>query len=359
MYNLTQLGLKHVQHAFVEKLYLTTGFDITKPITFYAIINERCNLKCQHCDYWRLEQYQEELSTEQWQKSLLSIRQLVGRYSINFSGGEPFLRKDMIDILRFCHEHGIQSGVTTNGSTLTENNAKKLVAAHPFNVNISCDAPNREVHDVFRGVPGSFDKLSQGIEFLFKEKSTQRVKFPIIIKTTINALNLHLLEEQVEWVQKIGANAVSFQPLEHWTPETHSHLWIGTELWPQLKEVVDRLIEMKRRGASILNDENSLRMIVPYYRGEKTAKVTEKNMTCLTGLRNYFIRPNGDVQVCYHFPKVGNIRAQNARDIWRGIPGKEIRKATTRCNKSCLTTCLYQKSLKDKVKQAVKLLAKR
>lgn len=355
IYNLTQLGLKHVQQTFVENIYLTTGFDITRPITFYAIINERCNAKCQHCEYWRLEQYQEELSTEQWQNALLSIKQLVGHYSINFSGGEPFLRKDITDILSFCYQHNIQSGVTTNGSALNENNAKKLVAAHPFNVNISCDAPCPEVHDVFRGMPGSFDKLSQGIEFLIKEKTIQHVKFPILIKTTINSLNLHLLEELVEWVQKKGADAVSFQPLEHWTPETYSHLWIGEELWPQLEQVVERLIKMKHQGAPILNDEHSLRMIIPYYRQEK---ISEQNMTCLTGLRNYFIRPNGDVQICYHFPKVGNIKNQSANEIWRGHQGKAIREATIKCNKNCLTTCLYQRSLRDKVKQAVRYFIK-
>jgi len=357
LYKLSQLGFKHFQHVLVENVYLTTGFDMTRPVTFYAIINERCNVKCQHCGYWRLEHYNEELSTEQWQHTLLSLKSLVGSYSINFSGGEPFLRRDITDILSFCHQNGIYSGVTTNGAALTKSNVKKVVAAHPFNVNISCDGPNAEVHDEFRGMPGLFDKLVRGIELLHEEKEAQQVQFPIMIKSTISSFNLHLLEELVEWTQKMGADTISFQALERWTPETFDHLWINQDKWLQLEQVIEQLIKLKSQGAPILNDEKSLRLMLPYYREEPL--VNSAQTTCLTGLRNYFIRPNGDVQLCYYFPVVGNVKQQEAHEIWWGEESKKVRKETIKCRKNCLTVCLYQRNLREKVKQAVKLFVKK
>jgi len=350
--DLVRLGPKHVQHIFSEQLYLRTGIDITQPVTFYGIINERCNVKCQHCGYWRLEDYQQELSTQQWQNTLLNLKKLVGNFSINFSGGEPFLRSDMIDLLNFCHQQGIRSGVTTNGSTLTRNNVKKIVATHPFNINISCDAPNSEIHDEFRGFAGLFNKLNQGIIFLLEEKKLQHIEFPIVIKSTINALNLHLLEELVNWTQEIGATAIHFQPLERWTPETFDKLWIEKEHQPELERVINNLIDIKKKGAPILNDEHALSLMLPYFAEEKLSS----NQTCLTGLRNYFIRTNGDVQLCYLFPAIGNVKENTAQEIWFGKAAQETRKETIRCQKSCLSTCLYQRSLMSKFKHFIKLM---
>ena len=57
-----KLGFKHTKNATAETVYLKTGYDMTKPVTFYGLINERCNVKCRHCEYWRLKHYEEELT---------------------------------------------------------------------------------------------------------------------------------------------------------------------------------------------------------------------------------------------------------------------------------------------------------
>ena len=137
---LAGLGWKHAANLVSEEIYLKTDFDSTRPVTFYGIINERCNVKCRYCEYWKLKEYVEEMSNAEWQDALLSIKDFVGRFSINFSVGEPFLRKDFPDLLAWCHANGIKAGVTTNGSALNARVVARLVAARPFNVNISVDA---------------------------------------------------------------------------------------------------------------------------------------------------------------------------------------------------------------------------
>src|ERR671932_2907196 len=102
---LSRLAIKHTENAVAESVYRTTGYDITKPVTFYGIINEHCNVKCRQCEYWRLKHYKEEMTIEEWQNALLSIQEFVGEFSINFSGGGAPLQKRCFDPVRFC-PHG-------------------------------------------------------------------------------------------------------------------------------------------------------------------------------------------------------------------------------------------------------------
>src|SRR5262245_64167663 len=129
------------------------------------------------------------MTIEEWQRALESIKEFVGAFSINFSGGEPFIKPGFIDLLGWCNTNGISAGVTTNGSALTRRNAAAVVAANPFNLNISVDAPNAEVHDYLRGCSGLFDRLSNGIRYLLAERDRQGKKFPINVKPTANAKN--------------------------------------------------------------------------------------------------------------------------------------------------------------------------
>jgi MoaA/NifB/PqqE/SkfB family radical SAM enzyme len=350
---LTHLAFKHTINSFSEELYLRTGIDTTKPVTFYGLVNERCNVACRYCEYWRLPKYKDEMTIEQWQDALLSIKQFVGKFSISFSGGEPFIKPGFLDLMQFCHRNGILSGVTTNGSALNRKNAARLVDAHPFNLCVSCDAPCAEVHDYLRGYPGLFQKLSDGIKYVREERDRRGLSFPIIIKPTVNRKNYTYLPDMVEWCKQVGATAVNFQPMDLWTPETYDELWIEEGEHEALQQVADRMIALKRQGEPILNSELLISMLVPHFRKETAPPEV---MPCRVGLRDFFIRTNGDVEVCFFFPAIGNIKEQSAREIWYGPKAQEIRKQTVECDKLCLYTCLSQKTLGDKVKMGMTLL---
>ena len=350
---LSKLAVKHTQNAVAESVYRNTGYDTTKPVTFYGIINEHCNVKCRQCEYWRLKNYKNEMSIEEWKNALLSIKAFVGEFSINFSGGEPFIKKGFIDLLAFCGENGIHSGVTTNGSCMTKENAEKTVAARPFNVNFSVDAPYAELHDYLRGYPGLFAKLSNGIKYLREECDKQGVKFPITVKPTINKLNFRLLPDIVEWAEKMGVTTVNFQPVNRWTQETYEELWVEQEDQEEFAKVIERLIEMKKNGAPIMNSDEILRLMLPHFREEKAPA---ENMPCRVGLRNYWIETDGNVKLCNDFPVIGNVKNESARNIWYGEKAQKIRQQTLACGKLCLITCVSQKTLMDKVKMGLKLL---
>jgi MoaA/NifB/PqqE/SkfB family radical SAM enzyme len=353
MANLASLGVKHARTAVAEALYLQTGRDITRPVTFYGIVNEHCNVKCRYCEYWRLKHYATEMTIAEWRNALKGIKDWLGTFSINFSGGEPFIKPGFLDLLGWCKDNGIYAGVTTNGSALTERNAEKVVAAHPFNVNISVDAPTAELHDYLRGYPGLFKKLSSGIRFLVEKRQAAGTTFPIVIKPTINSRNFHVMPDMVEWAKSMGATCVSFQPVDRWTPETYEELWIEQSDLPRFEQVVERLIAMVRAREPILTPTHILALMPDHFREKKAPPDV---MPCRVGLRNFFIRTDGDVYVCVHgFPPIGNLKAQTAREIWYGEKAQQVRHDTVACEKLCLITCLSQKKFTDKVKMATRL----
>ena len=352
---LATMGLSHTRNAVAEAVYIKTGRDFTRPITFHALVNERCNCKCRHCEYWRQDEYVPEMSIEEWKSTLLSIKEFRGKFSINFSGGEPLMKKGFIELLQFCREHDILAGVTTNGALLNAKNVAAIVAARPFNINISFDSHIAEVHDYVRGMNGLFRKITEGITMLRQEQEKQGITFPIIVKPTVMSLNFRSLPEIVERAIGIGATAVNFQPLGRWTPETHNELWIEEKDWPELDRMMQKLIDMKRAGSPIMNSEEILGLMTASFR-EETA--SPENMPCRIGLQEFYIRPDGEVKLCFHFPGIGNTTKQSAKEIWTGAQALKIRKATIGCDKLCLLTCLSQKSLVNKFNQALTILSR-
>lgn len=349
---LGQLALKHTRNALAESLYFSTGLGAIRPVAIYGLVNQRCNARCRSCEFWRMKEYLPEITIGQWQQALLSLKDFVGRYAINLTGGEPFLKQGFVELLEFCRGHGISAGMTTNGSCFTAEVVRRVVAARPLNVNISVDAPYADLHDHLRGTPGLFARLSDGIGRLIAARSAQKASFPIVIKPTINAKNVHCLPEIVEWARRVGATSVNFQPLERWTPETYHELWIAEEQLGGLQRVVDQLLAMKHRGAPILNTEASLRLLPAHFRQEQAPR---QILPCRVGLRNYFIAPNGNVAVCGLFPPLGNVCRQTARQIWHGETARQVRRQTINCTRLCLSTCTSQKLLKDKIRMAWQL----
>ncbi len=353
--NLAQLAFKHMRNSLLEDAYLHTGIDKTRPIVVYGGINEICNYKCRYCEFWRLPNYMEEMSIEDWQNALISLKEYIGTYHIEFSGGEPFLKKGFVDLLEFCHKNGLKWGVTTNGSSLTDSIIKRVVAAQPFNLNISIDSHIAEVHDYARGIPGSFERITRQLKALIAARDAAGLSFPVIVKPTVHSQNLHLLTELPRWVQELGATAVNFQPIDRWTQETYDELWINADRMAELEAVVENLISQKQSGAPILNSLQTLKLWPSHFREEKAP---ESVGACRVGLRNYFIRPNGDVRVCWYFPPIGNVRKQSAREIWKSEVAQLRRHETTHCDRLCLFTCLSQKNIMDKVKMAFILMRK-
>ena len=348
------LAVRHIRNAAAEELYLATGADVTRPVSVYGIVNERCNYRCQYCEFWRMKAYKDEMSAAQWSAALDSLRDFLGRFHVEFSGGEPYIKAGFLDIIGHCAEAGIDWGVTTNGSAFSSDKViARTVAACPMNVNISIDGDTPELHDAARGVPGSLERLKRDIPRLLAARDAAGGTFALVIKPVVHKLNFRRLPEIVRFAKSLGATAVNFQPVDRWTPETYGPLWLDEADLAELDGVVEELLAMKREGWAILNSELTLRHWGLHFRG---GKAPAEAMPCRVGMRNYFIRPDGEVEMCWSFPSIGNVKTASARDIWYGPKAREVRAGTVSCEKLCLFTCLSQKTLKDKARMAADLL---
>jgi len=351
--SLIKLGWRHFNNTLAEEVFLKTGFDYTRPTTVHALLTKQCNSRCRYCEYWRQEKDEsaEEMTVEEWQQVLGGLKRFLGLYFIEFSGGEPLVKKGFLQICRFCSDQNIRFGITTNGLTLSEH-AGNIVEANPSNINISIDAPSAPVHDHLRGFQGAWDRSIKGLETLIRERDDHGLSFPIILKPTVNARNLELMPELVDWSGQYSKVHVYFQPIDHWTQETTEELWIGQNEMDSLRRIIDQLNEMKHAGKAIMNTESSMTLWPAHFLDQKAPPET---LPCRVGLHNFFILANGNIEVCWKFPPIGNAKTQDVKEIWYGPRAQEVRKQTTRCKQLCLFTCLSHKTLRDKIKLALRL----
>ena len=350
---LSHLAVTELTNAASERLYLHTGLDITKPVQFSGYVNQRCNIKCRYCNYWRLSHYEPEMAIGEWQQALFSLKQFVGRYLIAFSGGEPFIKPGFLDLLLWCREQRINTAVTTNGTALTKKNAKKVADAAVSQIHISADTPDIEVNDYLRGRAGLSKKLTTGIGYLREARDKSGQHFPIIVKSTITSGNFRQLPAMVKWARKVGATAVNFSPLHRATTECKDELWIKENELGELQDSIDRLLEMKIQGEPIINSIHTLRHIPEYFSGRRTAK---QRIHCHHVTRNFAIKPNGDVYLCFCQPPIGNVSKQSAKEIWYGKKAQYVRQEKIGCIRLRYRTPLSKRTFKEKVKTGLNIL---
>jgi MoaA/NifB/PqqE/SkfB family radical SAM enzyme len=346
---LARIAASEVDSLIREESYLYLGLDRTKPVRVQALVNERCNYRCLSCTYWRLPHYKEELTIEQWQDALRSLKDYIGRYTIFFLGGEPFLKHDFVRLLEFCHDERLDCGVVTNGSLIRGETIRRLIAAEPVTLDFSVDGPTPETHDKSRGVPGSLAAIERAICALREESARQGRRLPIRIKTVLHALNYRSMVDMAAWTVRVGASCVDIRPVWRWSPETYSELWIGTDQMAELSAVIAELIRQRRAGLPIVTSEDELRIIPDHFLRGETPPRTEQ---CRAGLRNYFIGPSGDVTVCGYFAPIGNVREQEARAIWQGDEARLRREQTAACSKGCASGCYTKRPLAEMIGRA-------
>ncbi len=152
-----------------------------KPVVVWNV-TRRCNLRCVHC-YSQSEDrgYSGELALDEG-KSLIDDLAGFGSPVILFSGGEPLIRPDILDLITYATQQGRRAVLSTNGTLITPTLAGKLKDIGLSYVGISLDGL-QETHDAFRGFPGTFARVMAAI------KNCQDVGLKVGLRFTINKRN--------------------------------------------------------------------------------------------------------------------------------------------------------------------------
>jgi len=176
-----------------------------KPVVVWNV-GQRCNLKCIHCYSQSKDiEYPNELTTKEAKAMLDDIAE-YGAPVILFSGGEPLMRTDLLELISYAKQKGLRAVISTNGTLITKEKAGELKKFGLSYVGISLDGL-KETNDRFRGVPGSFDAALEGI------RNCLSTGIKVGLRFTINKRNYRDIPGIFQLIEKENIPRVCFYHL--------------------------------------------------------------------------------------------------------------------------------------------------
>ena len=335
-----------------------------KPRLVFWEVTKGCNLRCIHCRASATElSSPTDLSTDRALGIIAQIAAFANPILV-LSGGEPLYRADIFRLARAATDAGLRAALATNGTMVTKEIARKIVAAGFKRVAISLDGADSMTHDTFRGIPGAFDAAVYGL------RNLKELGMSVQTNMTIARHNAKQLPQVLDLARGLGADAlhtfllvpvgcgVDIAAEQMVPPEEYEEMlnWFydrslegGIELKatcaPHYFRVARQRRAAERRAAGTpSNGESSTHapaigpteMIMPGGTGVVIHPHAAKNaahaglpgghpdgmnaMTkgCLAGSGVCFISHDGEIFPCGYLPVVaGDLRKQSFAEIWR------------------------------------------
>lgn len=285
-------------------------------------ITRSCNLSCAHCRAAaEFGHYPGELSLDECKAVIDDIASITNPILI-VTGGEPFMRPDIWDIIDYAHEKGCMPVVGTNGTVVTEEIAQKMAEHGIKRMSVSLDFPNAQEHDEFRGQKGSFDDAIAGI------RRAQDAGVGVQINMTVTKKNAERMEDMHELSREL--DAVAFHPFLL-VPTGRGESLREIELSPMEYEEVLTWAYYKQKTSALhfkpTDAPQYYRIAHQQSRAEGSRMTAEEYgleaMTrgCLGGITFAFISHVGDVQPCGYFDmQLGNVKERPFSEIWETSP---------------------------------------
>jgi len=295
------------------------GFPKLLPFSIVVSVSFRCNSKCRTCDVWRKPN--DDLTLDEWGR----VFQHLGKpIYLTFTGGEPFLRKDLPEIVLAAYEHCCPEYITipTNG-ILTDrirDGVAKICAnarASKIGINLSLDGVGAG-HDEIRQVPGNWDKAMATWKML-NDLTHNYANLVLSIHTVISQFNVTGFREIYDGLQSLAPDSYITEVAE----ERVELDTVGMDITPLARDyapIADFLSEHARatpaRGFARITQ--SFR--AQYYQlAKRTLEEQRQIVPCYAGWASGHIAPNGDVwSCCIRAEPIGNLRdtAYDLRPLW-------------------------------------------
>ncbi len=330
----------------IAKFGVSRPFVPGAPFQIVWNVTKACNLRCKHC-YEDAGDKDYEVSTKE-AKKIIDILADLGVVILAFSGGEPLVRKDIVELIRYASKKGLYVAMATNGTLLTNKKAKELKEAGLGFVQISLDGL-KETHDNFRGGE-VFERTIEGI------RNAVRAGLFVEIATTVTKINYMELPEIVKLADNLGVNWLM---LYNFVPVGRGKDIVLYDLSPNERENMLKFAwkENLKRKIGILSTApqyarvavqmQSTCEIVPTHFYNPNLKGRLKALAnfiggCGAGRFYLALEPNGDIYPCVFFPRkkevyLGNILRDNLEEIWENNPilwklrNKDVIKSCGKC----------------------------
>ncbi len=277
-------------------------------------LTERCNLQCKHC--YQTGGKSEELSLEEIRVVLDEIIDMLEVWeemyelefspSMNVTGGEPFLRQDLFEILEEMSLAGFAISLLTNGTLIDTEKAEQLARFGINRVQVSIEGPEA-IHDSIRG-KGSFAASCKGVKHLVE------AGLRVTLNATLSEINAEKFQDMIAIAQTLGVQRLGFSRL---VPSGRGLNLVNRMINPKrIKEIYESIFGL---------DTGSLEIVT----GDPVASQMRQGPGpvddcgpiatggCAAGVSGLTILPDGTVIPCRRLDvPLGTVRTDSLREIW-------------------------------------------
>jgi pyrroloquinoline quinone biosynthesis protein E len=267
------------------------------PLALIAELTHRCPLHCVYCSNpLELQHRAEELSTEVWGRVFREAAE-AGVLQVDFTGGEPLARPDVVDLVRAARGAGLYVSLITSGLPLDEARLDDLVHAGLDHIQLSFQGAHEESANEISGTKAHAQKL-RVLDWL------KRRHVALTLNFVIHRSNIDQLEEMLALGESSCAGRIEFANVQYygWAFANRG------DLLPT-REQLDRSVEFLKRAQDRLRGKIQVEFVVPDY----YAKYPK---TCMGGWgqKLMLITPTGDALPCHAAQIIPGLHFDNLKD---------------------------------------------
>ncbi len=277
-------------------------------------ITSACNLRCEHCLSDAGKPTSNELTTSE-AKGVIDALSNMKVFNINFSGGEPLMRADIFEILKYASEKRIGIDLLTNGGLISEKVLDNLEDTNIFNVQVSVDGIG-ETHDRFRGLNGSYSNAVMAIELLLKRK------YNVGINSVVTKENLREIPKIIDKAVELGVSGYKttlFMPTGRGKSNIEK-LLLSVE---DVKDFTLMIIEKKKEVGEKINISTETEfpwLIKTNCKGNCSGLENQRasKVGCTAGSTSLYITSDGKIAPCPFLRQIiaGDARNGSFENIW-------------------------------------------
>jgi len=312
------------------------------PEQLHVSLTERCCLPCKMCDIWKAKPGR-ELTLDEWKGLFDQMAAWAGPVALNFSGGEPLIRKDFAELVAHGSAHGFTVTSNTNGVLLTEDLATRIEDAGLEELFIALDGIRPETHDRLRGKAGTFGKAMRALDIMEDHRRVRTVIAAVMHRDNIGEIPGLLAE-----AERRGFFLI-FQPLFHNFGRPFDARWVEDskylprpEDYPLLDEMIDMLSDVRDKGGPVCNPVAQLQGIKQYFH----SPAVFNGLPCNAGHSDIAMDPYGNVLLCFWLPPVGNAMKTPVPWLWNHPRAMHRRWQIEHCTQTCnVLNCNFERAV--------------
>jgi radical SAM protein with 4Fe4S-binding SPASM domain len=301
-----------------------------------------CNLSCIHCHTSGGERTTDELTTQEARRMLDQLAQMDAFRMMAFTGGEPLVRADLLELMAYSQALGFANTMATNATLIDDAVARRLRKYGLVIAAVSLDGLDAATHDYVRNQPGAFDAALRGIQAL------RRAGILLHINITAMGYNLNQVEALTALVDELGTGILLMYQL---VPVGRGRGIGNAALDLGANERLIRFMAQAQRTTRAIMEPVAGPQYWPFLlqqagirKGPFLGLAERVFHGCSAGRGFVYIKPNGEVWPCPFIEvNCGSLREAPFREIWNGSAVfRDLRERETRLKGRC-GDCQYRR----------------